>query len=100
VVLWFTLPMNNYSASKATEGKDRDETSASSVERFAGEVKHRRMVMNMKGFYPLIAFGAISFYIAVGLVIFTYAITIRLLPTKVKIPVVSRSLERIRAWLR
>jgi len=53
----------------------------------------------MKAFYPLIAFGVISFYIAVGLVIFTYAIAIRLLPANVKIPVVSRSLDRIRAWL-
>lgn len=54
----------------------------------------------MKGFYPLIAIGVISFYIAVGLVIFTYAIAIRLLPTKVRIPVVSRSLEKIGVRLR
>jgi hypothetical protein len=54
----------------------------------------------MKGYYPLIAFGVISFYIAVGLVIFAYAIAIRLLPAKVKIPVVSRSFEKIRVWLR
>jgi len=53
----------------------------------------------MKGFYPLIAIGVISFYIAVGLVIFTYAIAIRLLPTKAKIPVVGHSLDKIRVWL-
>jgi hypothetical protein len=56
--------------------------------------------MKMKGFFPLIAFGLISFYIVVGLVIFTYAIAIRLFPTKVKIPVVSRSFDKIRVWLR
>lgn len=54
----------------------------------------------MKGFYPLIAFGMISLYIAVGLAVFTYAIAIRRLPAEVKIPVVSRSLEKIRVWLR
>jgi hypothetical protein len=63
-------------------------------------IAHERMAMNMRDFYPWIAFGLISFYIAVGLVIFAYAIAIRLLPTKVRIPVVSRSLERIRVWLR
>ncbi|MBI3995490.1 MAG: hypothetical protein HY349_05900 [Nitrospirae bacterium] len=53
----------------------------------------------MKGFYPLIAFGVISFYITVALVIFAYALMVRLVPTKDKIPIVIRSVERIRTWL-
>jgi len=54
----------------------------------------------MKGGYPFIPVGVILFYLAIGLAIFAYGIAIRLLPTKVKIPVVSCSLEKIRVRLR
>ncbi len=59
-----------------------------------------RMVMNMQGFYRMIAFGVILFYVAIVLVIFRFALIVRLVPKKVKIPVMNGSLERIRAWLR
>lgn len=59
-----------------------------------------RVVMNMQGFHPIIAFGVILLYTAVLLVILTCAIAIRLLPMKARIPVVSGSLEKIRTWLR
>jgi hypothetical protein len=58
------------------------------------------MVVEMKGGYPFIPVGVILFYLAIGLAIFAYGIAIRLLPTKVKIPVVSCSLEKIRVRLR
>ena len=86
-----------------SEHREREGEAPIRLRRMEGATQapiNERRVMNMKGFYPLIAFGMISFYIAVGLVIFTYAITIRLLPAKVKIPVVGRSLEKIRVWLR
>ncbi|MBI3611311.1 MAG: hypothetical protein HY204_11520 [Nitrospirae bacterium] len=54
----------------------------------------------MQGFYPIIAFGVILFYMAVVLVIFMYALMIRLLPMQAKIPVVSGSLKRFKAWFR
>lgn len=59
-----------------------------------------RMVIKMQGFYPIIAFGVILFYMAVVLVIFMYALMIRLLPMQAKIPVVSGSLKRFKAWFR
>ena len=40
--------------------------------------------MNMHGLYPIVAFGVILFYLAVVLVIFMYALTIRLVPAKKK----------------
>jgi len=58
------------------------------------------MVMNMQGFYRMIAFGVILFYMSIMLVIFRFAHIVRLVPMKVKIPAVNRSLERIKTWLR
>jgi hypothetical protein len=57
------------------------------------------MVMNMPGFYLAIAFGFILFYMALVLVIFTYAVVNWLASTEIKNPVVSRSLEKISTWL-
>jgi hypothetical protein len=54
----------------------------------------------MQKFYLLIAFGFILFYVAVVLLIFTYAVVTWLAPMKINHPVVSRSLERVMAWLR
>jgi len=53
------------------------------------------MVKNMHGFYRTFAFGVfILLYAAVVLVIKTYDIAIRLLPMRVKIPVVNGPLQR------
>ena len=57
---------------------------------------HGRAVTAIQGFYPIIAFGVILFYAAVVLVIFTYAIAVRLLPTGVEIPAGRGPLEGIK----
>lgn len=40
--------------------------------------------MNLQGFYPLIVFGVILFYMAVVLFFFMYALMIRLVPAQVR----------------
>lgn len=54
----------------------------------------------MEGIYPIIAFGIILFYMSVVWVVFIYAVMIRLVPVKVRIPAVNASFHKIRAWLR
>ncbi len=40
--------------------------------------------MKRQGLYPIIAFGAILFYMTVVFVMVTYALMIRLVPSRVK----------------
>jgi hypothetical protein len=49
-----------------------------------------RMVMNMKGFYSVIAISVMVFYMAVVLFFFIYAVMVRLLPTPIKVPTSNR----------
>jgi len=44
-----------------------------------------RMVMNMHGFYSMIAISIMVFYMAVLLFFFIYAVMVRLVPTPIKV---------------
>jgi hypothetical protein len=54
----------------------------------------------MKNLYPIVAFGEISLYAAALLAIIAYTIAIRLIPMKVKSPVMGGILRKIRVWMR
>lgn len=54
-----------------------------------------RKGINMQGFYPIIVFGVILFYMSVVVMVFMYALTVRLIPARVRIPVVNGSSGRM-----
>jgi hypothetical protein len=46
----------------------------------------KRKGINMQGFYPFIVFGVFLFYMSIVVMVFMYALTVRLIPARVRIP--------------
>jgi hypothetical protein len=54
----------------------------------------------MKSLFPIVAFAEISLYAALLLAILAYTIAIRLIPMKVKFPMVAGIIDKVRFWMR